>query len=348
MTVPAPAAANAPAAVPDFDALRGCWHPVAYAHELGAEPAARAAARRGARALARLARARRTRCATSASTAARRSRSAASSATGSCARTTAGSTARRHLHGDPAARRPDARPGQGARRRVPLPGALRAAVGRDGRAALARCPTIPELDDAAGRRHGRPVSRGTADASRQLENFTDFGHFPWVHPGLLGDPERPVVPAHTRADRRPRAALRRRPARGAQHRRLPGLRQRAGARRPSGAAATSSPAVHDPAAARLGRRGGHGLLLRLPARRRRPLHRLRGRSPATTTTTSPTAVLQDFEDTIFDQDRRVVESQRPERVPFDLAAEMHLKFDAVAVDYRKAMRAQGLAASHAA
>lgn len=40
----------------------------------------------------------------------------------------------------------------------------------------------------------------------------------------------------------------------------------------------------------------------------------------------------------------MVESQRPERVPFDLAAELHLKFDAVAVAYRKAMRANGLAA----
>ena len=40
----------------------------------------------------------------------------------------------------------------------------------------------------------------------------------------------------------------------------------------------------------------------------------------------------------------MVESQRPERVPFDLAAELHLKFDAVAVAYRKAMRASGLAA----
>ena len=36
-----------------------------------------------------------------------------------------------------------------------------------------------------------------SDASRQLENFTDFGHFPWVHPGLLGDPSRPVVPEYT-------------------------------------------------------------------------------------------------------------------------------------------------------
>jgi vanillate O-demethylase monooxygenase subunit len=34
------------------------------------------------------------------------------------------------------------------------------------------------------------------DAARQVENFTDLGHFPWVHPGLLGDPGRPVVPRH--------------------------------------------------------------------------------------------------------------------------------------------------------
>jgi phenylpropionate dioxygenase-like ring-hydroxylating dioxygenase large terminal subunit len=58
-------------------------------------------------------------------------------------------------------------------------------------------------------------------------------------------------------------------------------------------------------------------------------------------------VLQEFENTIFGQDQRVVESQRPERVPFDLAAELHMKFDAVAVAYRKAMRTLGLASSGA-
>jgi Vanillate O-demethylase oxygenase C-terminal domain len=41
---------------------------------------------------------------------------------------------------------------------------------------------------------------------------------------------------------------------------------------------------------------------------------------------------------IFGQDQRIVESQRPEQVPFDLADELHLKFDAVAVAYRRAMR----------
>jgi hypothetical protein len=38
---------------------------------------------------------------------------------------------------------------------------------------------------------------------------------------------------------------------------------------------------------------------------------------------------------------RIVELQRPDRVPFDLAAELHLTFDAVAVAHRRAMRAHG-------
>src|SRR5262249_2792204 len=57
----------------------------------------------------------------------------------------------------------------------------------------------------------------------------------------------------------------------------------------------------------------------------------------------PDTVLQEFEDVIFNQDRRIVESQRPEIVPFDLADELHLRFDAVAVAYRRAMRTQKLA-----
>ena len=61
----------------------------------------------------------------------------------------------------------------------------------------------------------------------------------------------------------------------------------------------------------------------------------------------PDRVIREFEDTIFGQDQIVVEAQRPERVPFDLAAELHLRFDAVAVAYRRAMRDLGLAAGSA-
>src|SRR5579859_7110966 len=33
-----PAASESPASVPDQQALRSCWHPVAYADDLGGEP----------------------------------------------------------------------------------------------------------------------------------------------------------------------------------------------------------------------------------------------------------------------------------------------------------------------
>ena len=79
--------------------------------------------------------------------------------------------------------------------------------------------------------------------------------------------------------RRPRAAVRDRPSRGGQQRRLPGVRQRAG--RPAGTAQPlrTAPALHDRAAARLGRDPRRGLLLRLAAVRGRPVRRLRGHRP---------------------------------------------------------------------
>ena len=56
--------------------------------------------------------------------------------------------------------------------------------------------------------------------------------------------------------------------------------------------------------------------------------------------------MQEFEKVVFDQDQQVVESQRPEQVPFDLAEELHLSFDAVAVNYRRTMQKQGFAYYH--
>src|SRR2546425_261589 len=57
-------------------------------------------------------------------------------------------------------------------------------------------PEMPELEDDAWAVVAAGPYRWRCDAARQVENFTDFGHFPWVHPGLLGDPDRPVVPRH--------------------------------------------------------------------------------------------------------------------------------------------------------
>lgn len=49
-----------------------------------------------------------------------------------------------------------------------------------------------------------------------------------------------------------------------------------------------------------------------------------------------------FQDRIFAQDQPIVSSQRPERLPLDLAEELHLPSDRLAIAYRKYIRGLGL------
>ena len=203
-------------------------------------------------------------------------------------------------------------------------------------------PEIPELESGGfqGGQHGairvaeRRVTAG--------QNFTDFGHFPWVHPGLLGDPERPIVPDHSVDAREHVLHYTIVQSRSAQQRRLPGVRQHRHRRSPSGAAATSCtcPIRSCSGSAGAARRGWCICLRRARATERCRGYFIIGRNYDFD---DPDTTLQEFERVIFGQDQRIVESQRPEQVPFDLADELHLKFDAVAVAYRRAMRAQGLA-----
>lgn len=181
-----------------------------------------------------------------------------------------------------------------------------------------------------------------SDASRQIENFTDFGHFPWVHPGLLGDPDRPVVPPHSVTVHGPilRYEIVRPEAPNSDEFPVFANDQTAAPQR------HSRYALHLP----------YTLVLRLGWGGERGMVYFFASQPVSEEACTgylviarnyehdqPISILQDFENTIFEQDRAMVESQRPEKVPFDLADEMHLKFDAVAVAYRRSMRAQGLA-----
>jgi len=203
-------------------------------------------------------------------------------------------------------------------------------------------PSIPEFDDPDWIVVRAGPYAWNADASRQLENFTDFGHFPWVHPGLLGDPERPVVPVYSvRPD---------------------GHILHYDVVRPEAPNSDDFPVFANETSVAPERRSRYQLhlpytiLLRLGWGGEKGMVYFFSSQPVDEDhcigyvtiarnydREQPDSVLQDFEDTIFNQDQLVVESQRPERVPFDLAAEMHLKFDAVAIEYRKAMRAEGLA-----
>ena len=269
---------TSPSAVAAPAALRACWHPVAYARERRRR-AGRGRPARGARSCCGATRAaRRTRSPTSASTAAPRSRSGRVEGDEIvCPYHGWRYGADGALHRDPAARRPDARARQGARRRrsrCQERYGLR--LGRARGAALAAARGARARRRAAGQSCRAGPYAWHCDASRQVENFTDFGHFPWVHPGLLGDPARPVVPDHTVRDRGPRPALRDRPPGGAQHRRLPGVRATRTREAPE---RRSRYELHLPytIVLRLGWGGerGHGLLLRLAAGRAGPLRRLR-------------------------------------------------------------------------
>ncbi|WP_438445217.1 aromatic ring-hydroxylating dioxygenase subunit alpha [Gorillibacterium sp. sgz5001074] len=49
----------------------------------------------------------------------------------------------------------------------------------------------------------------------------------------------------------------------------------------------------------------------------------------------PDQVFIDFQDRLLEQDKRIVENQKPELLPLDLQAELHLKCDRVSIAYRK-------------
>jgi phenylpropionate dioxygenase-like ring-hydroxylating dioxygenase large terminal subunit len=52
--------------------------------------------------------------------------------------------------------------------------------------------------------------------------------------------------------------------------------------------------------------------------------------------------VRQFEDELMVQDARIVESQRPELLPLDLQAELHLRSDRTAIAYRKWLKELGL------
>ncbi len=208
---------------------------------------------------------------------------------------------------------------------------------------------IPEFETDPRLQQWKIVNTGPfdwdSDASRQVENFTDFGHFPWVHPGLLGDPERPIVPEYTVETKghilhydivRPEAENSEdfpifanetvvKPERRSRYE------------------------LHLPftIVLRLGWGGEKGMVYFFVSQ---PISKNKCRGYCIIGRNydldEPDTVLQEFEDVIFGQDKRVVESQRPEQVPFDLADELHLKFDGVAINYRRAMNAEKLAYWH--
>ncbi len=179
-----------------------------------------------------------------------------------------------------------------------------------------------------------PFSHIRAHGPRLIENYLDAAHFPFVHDGVLGDPQRPelgdfearIGPNGVESD--PIAIYQPNPYGGSS-----GIvTYTYHAYRPLTAHFTK----HMPTAT-------NGMVLTIT-----PHDALDSTAWFLVATTAMNDDRQlQIEYTpriraIFEEDRAIVESQRPELLPLDLQSELHLRSDRVAIAYRKWLRQLGL------
>jgi phenylpropionate dioxygenase-like ring-hydroxylating dioxygenase large terminal subunit len=171
--------------------------------------------------------------------------------------------------------------------------------------------------------------RVRASGPRIVENFLDVGHFPFVHEGILGDRSRPEIEDYE-ATIGPDGVL----ATGVK------VFQPDPYATGKGSVVTYTYRVHRPLAASFVKHGEHsfGMLLAVTPH------------DAVDSTAwmwmamnyEPEESMVEFQDRIFDQDRPILESQRPELLPLDLQAELHLRSDRTAIAYRRWLRELGV------
>ena len=202
-------------------------------------------------------------------------------------------------------------------------------------------PEVPELDDASWRTVRTGPFAWNADASRQLENFTDFGHFAFVHEGLLGDPRKAVVaPYDVEIDGNIVRYAYQRP----DEPNTDGLAVFAAEGKKQPIRETRY-AIHLPftIVEHIGWGGEDGMVYFFVSQPVDREHCIGFCLVARNYNFDQSdEVMKAFERTIFSQDQRIIESQQPRGIPFESDHELHLAFDKVAIAYREAMRNQGL------
>ncbi len=192
-------------------------------------------------------------------------------------------------------------------------------------------PDFPELEDPSYHNVVRTRIRWQSSAARAVENFLDLSHFPWVHEGILGSREDPLSQEISSE-------------RDGEH-----LEFRID---------TPSDALHPepyerihevyrPFTATIRRTEPNGqaefLLFTCTPNTAKECTRFtlieRNYEPE-----SPeTGKVEELHELIVEQDRMIVENQRPEELPLDLAEELHVKGpDTASIEYRKMMKELGV------
>lgn len=194
-------------------------------------------------------------------------------------------------------------------------------------------PAFPEWDNSDFRKLRCGPYRVKASGPRIVENFLDIAHFPFVHEGVLGDLAHPQIEDYEATTG------------------------------PAGVVAQGVRIYQpDPYGTGLGDTVSYTykairpltayLLKESEGPRFSILLMITPHSPVDSTAwmwmamnyahETPEQELIEWQDQIFEQDRPILENQRPERLPLDLQAELHLRSDRLALAYRRWLNELGL------
>lgn len=195
-------------------------------------------------------------------------------------------------------------------------------------------PRFAEWDDPSYRKIACGPYRYHASGPRAVENFLDVAHFPFVHEGYLGARERPEIQDYE-VEATPEGIV---------ARNIPIWQPNPDG---SGVGATVSYTywVLRPLTAYLSKEDTQGRRFAIFFTVT-PVEELESLAWMWMVMNYgddlPEAELRAFQDQVTAQDVPVVESQRPERLPLDLQAELHLRSDRMAIAYRKWLKELGL------
>lgn len=198
-------------------------------------------------------------------------------------------------------------------------------------------PDWPETEDASFRYLHLPALEWNASAARAIENFLDVGHFAWIHAGTFGNRDLPEVPKYevTRTD-------------GGLRMEYPYL-----AANPEHSPLTENQVIQRwmvyelafPFACRLGINydGGRRYVICeacAPVSARKV--RIHFAVALNFNHDKSAEELLAWEHKVVSEDKPIVEAQRPEELPLDLAEEFHLRCDRMSTAYRQGLVEIGL------
>ncbi|MCT1883906.1 Rieske 2Fe-2S domain-containing protein [Dietzia cinnamea] len=199
-------------------------------------------------------------------------------------------------------------------------------------------PPVPHWDEPGFQQINCPWIDIEAFAGRQIEGFLDVGHFAFVHHETFADPENQVVPEYTPVPT----------ADGFESEYWSTV-----SNLPPGTDLEVSDdflwlrhyRLHVPFTGTLVVFFPEGIRLSL----------MNAASPVSATRTrlfdarcrnfdldQPLSEVYDFNLQVFNEDRRIVEQQKPENLPLDPKLEVHIPADRSSIAYRRALRAAGL------